>query len=62
MLDCSNEWIKCQTSDANTVYEIDNNGYDSCKLNKFSFIYKFLNIMFNSLRARIRLEYSIFKY
>ena len=30
VLDCSKQWITCQTSYANTVHRIDNNGYDPC--------------------------------
>ena len=31
VLSCSNNWIKCQTSNANSVYTIDNSASDPCK-------------------------------
>ena len=32
VLSCSNKWIKCETSSAYNVYQVDNNGIDPSNL------------------------------
>jgi hypothetical protein len=45
VIDCTSQWIRCQTSYANTVYQINNNGYDTCNMFISFFNDKYKNII-----------------
>ena len=39
-IECTSQWIRCETSYANNVYQINNNGYDPCNSPFYSKILK----------------------
>lgn len=62
VLDCTKNWIRCQTTSAYTVYQVDNNGVDPSEtilfLLKKKHLLNYINYKYR-LWYWLQLEYSL---